>query len=278
VDTNGAVTTLASFDGTNGTSPHAELTPGSDGNFYGIATYGGANGDGSIFQVTTNGTLTLIASFADDETGSAPLSGLTQIADGVFIGTTSDGGGSDLGTVVRATTDGGLTQLLSFDFTNGAFSHSALALGADGNLSGTTVGGGATGNGTVFQLTTNGELTTLVSLAVTNGAGPVCKLALGPDGNFYGVTSTGGSENVGTVFRLLIAPQPIVIQVVSFSPTNVVLSFPMVAGQSYTLQESASLTDPVWSDDTNIIGDASLFQINIPVSHVLTRFFRVREP
>jgi len=41
VTTNGVLTTLASFNGTNGMSPLAGLTLGRDGNFYGTTFYGG---------------------------------------------------------------------------------------------------------------------------------------------------------------------------------------------------------------------------------------------
>jgi len=63
VTTNGALTSLFSFDGTNGLHPLASLTRGTDGNFYGTTTEGGTYGDGSIFSMTTNGILTRLFSF-----------------------------------------------------------------------------------------------------------------------------------------------------------------------------------------------------------------------
>jgi uncharacterized repeat protein (TIGR03803 family) len=36
---------------------------GSDGNFYGTSEYGGANGRGTVFQVTPTGMLTTLVSF-----------------------------------------------------------------------------------------------------------------------------------------------------------------------------------------------------------------------
>ena len=50
--TNGTLTTLISFNGTNGASPQAGLIQGADGNFYGTTTQGGTNGYGTIFQLS----------------------------------------------------------------------------------------------------------------------------------------------------------------------------------------------------------------------------------
>ncbi|SPE50062.1 hypothetical protein SBV1_1030001 [Verrucomicrobia bacterium] len=58
----GALTTMVSFNGTNGISPPG-LVQGSDGNFYGTTEYGGANGRGTVFQVTPAGVLTTLVSF-----------------------------------------------------------------------------------------------------------------------------------------------------------------------------------------------------------------------
>jgi uncharacterized repeat protein (TIGR03803 family) len=50
--TNGTLTTLVSFDGTNGASPEAGLIQGADGNFYGTTTQGGTNGYGTVFRLS----------------------------------------------------------------------------------------------------------------------------------------------------------------------------------------------------------------------------------
>ena len=57
------LTTLVSFNGADGNSPQAQLLQGSDGNFYGTTTYGGASGCGTVFQVTPAGVLTTLVSF-----------------------------------------------------------------------------------------------------------------------------------------------------------------------------------------------------------------------
>ncbi len=231
VTTNGTLTALTSFNSTNGATPNSRLTLGNDGNFYGATLSGGYYGMGTFFQVMTNGTLTKLASFNSTDEPDATL---TLGNDGNFYGTTEKGGITDseypegMGTVFQATTNGTLTTLASFNFTNEAYP-SGLTLGNDGNFYGTTSEGGITnsaypqGMGTVFQVTTNGTLTTLASFNFTNGANPYSALALGNDGSFYGITSEGGITNstypqgAGTIFRLVLS---LVISLQPQSQTN----------------------------------------------------------
>src|SRR5579862_1810482 len=64
VTTNGTFTVLANFsDGNTSVNPDAGLALGKDGKFYGTSFAGGDNGIGTIFQLTTNGALTTLASF-----------------------------------------------------------------------------------------------------------------------------------------------------------------------------------------------------------------------
>ncbi|HTV43320.1 MAG TPA: choice-of-anchor tandem repeat GloVer-containing protein [Candidatus Sulfotelmatobacter sp.] len=220
VTSDGVLTTIHSFSAlnsnygnTDGAQPSAALTLGLDGNFYGTTQSGGSSGYGTAFEVTTNGTLTTLASFANTN-GANPYAGLTLGPDGNFYGTTESGGSSGYGTVFKVTTNGVLTTLYSFtatifdgssyQYTNsdGEQPQASLTPGPDGNFYGTTAYGGDSGYGTVFRVTTSGALTTLVSFASTNGANPYAGLAPGPDSNFYGTTEYGGSDGEGTVFRV----------------------------------------------------------------------------
>lgn len=98
------------------------------------------------------------------------------------------------------------TNLVTFDFTNGASPSSALVQGLDGNLYGTTDLDGSSCCGTVFKMSPNGILTTIYSFCVQadcpDGADPRGGLVLATDQNFYGATATGGGQNAGTIFRI----------------------------------------------------------------------------
>ena len=212
VTTNGTFRTLVSFSTIypSPDDPEAALTLGNDGNFYGTTEETGNEAYGTVFQVTTNRTLTSLASFFAFG-GNVYPSALTLGNDGNFYGTTEGGGSVGAsygdGTVFKVTTNGTLTMLVSFSGTNG-YAPNGLTLGNNGNFYGTTYGGGSYGGGTIFQVTTNGTLTTLASFNGTNGAGPVAGLTLGDDGNFYGTTEYGGAtyspftQGFGMIFQL----------------------------------------------------------------------------
>jgi len=66
-----------------------------DGNFYGLAGSGGANGYGTIFQITPSGSLTTEHSFDGTDgivTENQPGPYLIQDTSGTFYGVTSEGG------------------------------------------------------------------------------------------------------------------------------------------------------------------------------------------
>src|SRR5208283_6215291 len=147
---------------------------------------GGTNGNGTVFQISTNGALTTLYSFTGGDDGASPEAALVQGSDGCFYGTTSGGGayttyyGEGYGTVFRISTNGALTTLYSFGSVqdtntfpstplDGANPVAGLVQGSDGNFYGTTQQGGTNGNGTVFQIGTNGALTSLYSFF--NGGG-----------------------------------------------------------------------------------------------------------
>ncbi len=201
----GTVTVLHAFHGDDGSQPHAGLTRGGDGNFYGTTTYGGASGNGTVFRVTPSGAVTALYSFAGGDDGSYPVAGLVLGGDGNFYGTTSDGGDANGdGTVFQITPAGALTTIHHFSGTDGYQPTGKLAVGRDGNFYGTTDNGGANGFGTVFRMAATGDLTTLYHFGGgTDGAYPYAGLAVASDGNLYGTTSAGGDANGdGTVFQI----------------------------------------------------------------------------
>ena len=153
----GVETLLYTFSGgSDGGNPQNGLIQGSDGNFYGTATAGGAHGDGAVFEVTPTGTETVVYSFAGGTNdGSDPAAALLQASDGNFYGTTNQGGSSGDGTVFEVTPAGVETVIYSFTggSTDGAAPSASLIEGSDGKLYGTTSSGGPNGYGTVFVVT-----------------------------------------------------------------------------------------------------------------------------
>jgi uncharacterized repeat protein (TIGR03803 family) len=193
--------TLVEFQ-SNPKNPRGELVEGSAGNFYGTTTFGGTNGEnGTVFQMTPSGTLTLLHSFGGSD-GSLPSAGLASGNDGFWYGTAAAGGANgDFGVVFRISTTGDLTVLHSFSGSDGDAPRAALARGNDGNFYGTTAFGGTNGDhGTVFQITPGGIFTSLFSFNGTNGSRPMSRLVQGNDGAFYGTTSEGGSGYGGAIF------------------------------------------------------------------------------
>jgi len=200
--------TLVNFDGTNGSAPAASLIQASDGNLYGTTQYGGTvNGCeggfsacGTVFKITTGGTLTTLHTFTYGD-GAWPVSPLVQGTDGNFYGTNQgEGDSGGKGVIFKMTPSGTVTMLYS-GFTLVA----GLVQGRDGNFYGTFPR--IYNDGTVFNITPSGTLTTLYTFSGTDGNNPQAGLILATDGNFYGTTANGGTSNncgygCGTVFKM----------------------------------------------------------------------------
>jgi uncharacterized repeat protein (TIGR03803 family) len=211
-------TTLVNFDGKNGANPlYMSLAQGTDGNFYGTTKTGGTNncsgglGCGTVFKITSSGTLTTIYTFCSQTgctDGYFPYAGLV-LGDGNFYGTTYTGGYTicgnirePCGTVYKITAEGALTTLLDFDGSGGEQPIGRLIQGTDGNFYGPTIDGGTFGRGTVFRMTPQGTLTAIHSFNGADGSQPLAGVIQASDGALYGTTSLGGASGGGTVFRI----------------------------------------------------------------------------
>jgi uncharacterized repeat protein (TIGR03803 family) len=215
ITSSGTLTTLYQFcslgNCADGANPYGYLVQGTDGNFYGTTIYGGANLNGTVFKITSTGTLTTLHSFALFTDGAYPWAGLVQATDGNFYGTTTAGGIHVMGTVFKVTPGGALSNLYNFctqpACADGANPYAALVQGTDGNLYGTTTqGGNSSYVGTVFKITTSGALTTVHTFCTlqncADGEEPFAALRQANDGDFYGTTTSGHGENAGTFFKI----------------------------------------------------------------------------
>jgi uncharacterized repeat protein (TIGR03803 family) len=151
ISTNRTLTTLASFDNTNGAFPFGGLAQDATGNFYGVASQGGAFGDGTVFKITPAGQLTNLYSFTGGGDGANPRAALLLGADGNFYGSTANGGVQGNGTIFVISPDGTLTTLVVFNGLDGANPQAALTQGNDGRLYGTTHNGGVNNKGVIFR-------------------------------------------------------------------------------------------------------------------------------
>jgi uncharacterized repeat protein (TIGR03803 family) len=151
----------------DGSFPQARLIQGTDGNLYGTTLEGGAHGDGTVFSITTGGTLTTLHSF-DGTDGNQPWAGLVQDTNGTFYGTTYSGGSSNLGTVFSLSV--GLGPFIRVQPPAGKVGQVVDILGT--NLTGATR---VTFNGTsaLFTKKSSSEITTTVPSGLTPGKVPV---------------------------------------------------------------------------------------------------------
>jgi len=221
----GTLTTLHSFNGTDGSLP-LRLIQATNGNFYGTTEEGGTYGFGTVFKITPRGTLTTLHSF-DSSDGKFPVGGLSQATDGNFYGTTYEGGASGYGTIFKITPRGTLTTLHSFDgYHDGALPWDRLIQATDGNFYGTTQTGGTYDHGTIFEITAGGTLTTLHSFDFVDGDQAHAGLIQSTDGNLYGTTYGGGADpkcrrplfGCGTVFSM--TPEGVLATLHSFDSTD----------------------------------------------------------
>jgi uncharacterized repeat protein (TIGR03803 family) len=206
----GILTVMHAFaaDPTDGGFPDGAVIQATDGNFYGTTEFGGASGDGTVFRMTSAGSLTVVHSFADGAPdGSLPGGALVQAANGNFYGTTRAGGTSNGGTVFTMTLTGAVTVGHSFSAAvdGGRYPYAGLLQATDGNFYGTAPQSQSPSEfGTIFQITPAGAFTVLHTFAggTSDGGGPYAGLLQASDGNFYGTTTAYGAFGNGTVFKL----------------------------------------------------------------------------
>lgn len=194
----------------DGFNVSSSLIMDSKGNLYGTTYAGGADSLGTVFEVTPDGTETVLYSFKGGNDGADPNAGLTVDGSGNLYGTTYDGGASNLGTVFELSTGGTESVLYSFKGgSDGEYPFASLIFDGNGNLYSTTYYGGSSNHGTVFRLAPDGTETVLYSFAGgSDGTSPDSSLTMDKKGNLYSSTLYGGNmtdcsgNGCGTTFKL----------------------------------------------------------------------------
>ena len=222
----GSETILHHFCGfSDGMFPSAALIHDPAGNLYGTTQEGGGEAQaGTIFEVTPDGTESVLYRFKGGLDGEDPTAGLVRDDEGNLYGTTIFGGdpsctvAPSCGTVFKLDASGIHSVLHEFTGPpDGAQPpYGALVLDAEGNLYGATygggdagcTGGGTFGCGTVYKIDPNGTETVLYAfLGSPDGGYPASNPIRNAAGNLYGTTDFGGMLNYygipyGTVYEV----------------------------------------------------------------------------
>jgi uncharacterized repeat protein (TIGR03803 family) len=105
LDTAGNLTVLYSFGSISddGEYPETSVVLDSQGSLYGATTKGGTYGDGTVFEIDTSGTETVLHSFGATKDGKTLYGALLLDTHGNLYGTTYGGGAKGHGTVFKLT-------------------------------------------------------------------------------------------------------------------------------------------------------------------------------
>lgn len=206
IDTNGVgYKDIFDFGGTNGATPVGDLTPSLSGKvLYGTTSLGGANGDGCVFSVDTNGNnYKDIFDFNDQSNpeGANPPGALTLLGSRLF-GMATNGGLLDYGIIFSIDTNGSREKdMFEFGTSNGELPQGSLTLSGT-VLYGMTTNGAGANEGCIFSIDTSGSAyKVLLNFNSTNCSFPYGSLLL--SGNMAYATAThGGTNSDGVVFSI----------------------------------------------------------------------------
>jgi uncharacterized repeat protein (TIGR03803 family) len=260
--------------GTDGGEPTGALLADSKGDLFGTTFLGGAQGDGTVFELKLKGTKwkkTTLFSFTGSN-GSQPFAGLVANKAGDLFGVTTTGGQFNQGAVfeIQAKTFAE-SVVYSFVGPEGSTPNGGLVIDGNGNLFGTastnTVSPYA---GSVFELSppaSGQSLWTFTQLhAFTGGAdggSPQGAMVEDASGNLYGASFGGTGMGNGTLFEL--SPS-------AGSPTGysyqVIFTFSGSAGSNPFGDVALDASGNLWgsllnSNDVNSSG--GLFVVSPPV-------------
>jgi len=204
---------------TDGANPMADLTLDLSHNLWGTTKNGGADGFGTIFELTLSSGYTALGqvySFKGGSTdGAYPEGGLVLDAQtNLFYGTTSAGGTGSCtngcGVIFEFRPGSSTDTILHFFGASGdgATPTAELLEDPSQNFYGTTTAGGSTncsgGCGTVFAIAplSNTYVVLHKFTGSADGSDPVAGLEFDSKFDLWGTAKTGGTHNFGTVFEL----------------------------------------------------------------------------
>jgi len=130
-------------DGIDGTNPAGPVMQGVDGKLYGTTVWGGANGVGTVFVMSTSGAGSKVIHSFQSTDGSNSYSGLVQGSDKFLYGVAARGGLNGVGTLFTLSTTGkGFADLHDFETATGDTPFPTPMLHTNGIIYGLTQHGG----------------------------------------------------------------------------------------------------------------------------------------
>ena len=192
---------------TDGSGPVAGVTIDSHGNLFGTTRAGGANGAGTVWEISSSNTYSVLYSFGASTTdANDPSAGVTVDASGNLYGVTEFGGANGKGAVWEISASNTYSILYSFGASGGdaAYPVANVVFDSNGNMFGTSAYGGLYGGGAIWEITSTGSYSVYHSLgsSSSDGANPLAGVAFDAYGDMYGTTKTGGASGVGTVWEI----------------------------------------------------------------------------
>jgi uncharacterized repeat protein (TIGR03803 family) len=196
---------LTEFTNKTGAHPASEPIIASDGNYYGALPQLAHNGNGSLYKLTPDGTLTVLHVFKMTD-GAHPVGPLVQATDGALYGATALGGHQkDCGTIFKLTLDGSFNTIHTFSCGHGGETPSGgLIQATNGLLYGVTETGGLKNQGAVYSISASGAYTLIGSFLGKTGMAPQGELVQANDGRLFGITTHGGHNEAGTIFSITL--------------------------------------------------------------------------
>ncbi|MCB2195038.1 MAG: T9SS type A sorting domain-containing protein [Bacteroidetes bacterium] len=210
----------------NGGNPYNSLIQTSDGKIYGMTTYGGTSGEGTVFEFDpVTDTIVQNINLEASVTGSEPYGELTEASNGMLYASTYYGGKNNHGAIFELNpTNFSLKKKYDLQYdTTGSNPEGGLLEAETGYLYGLCYDGGVHDRGTLYKYSIEEDTIYVQNNfyyeGLKKGADPDIgnypsgTLMKATNGNLYGITNDGGQEIYGTLFEYSISEDTLITRV-----------------------------------------------------------------